>query len=68
MDAKLLDSIIRRDMLNQVIKSIKKDIKQAQQDSKDAYTQSDGDHFNSVANALISQKIKLEKWRKSLQI
>ena len=60
-------SEIQREVLKRVIKAIKKDIKEMQKMKFDSFGISDANHYGSMETALIRQKIKLEKFRKSLK-
>lgn len=56
-----------RTILQEIIKSTIKDIKTIQKEIKDVYTSDDVLYLQGQETALINQKIKLERWYKSLK-
>jgi hypothetical protein len=52
------------ELLNTLIKQVKKRIKEVQQEVKEAYSQEDVFIKQGVERELINWKISLEKWRK----
>lgn len=55
-----------REILKQVIKKVESRIKEVQKEGREAYNQEDVWIKQGIENELISWKISLERWRKSL--